>query len=221
MAFSQTVQADSNKETGLRDFAIFAVRVYLKAWITAPSAISAPLNDLQLMTTLLQYSTIHKAISSATAKKFSLHLWYLSQELVALALFDDRVSTKRLLVAALEKENSNKPSKRPEIPLGSFHLCTLDQLATSNSMNFFHIFKLPTDFLSTDPDTWELQESYSLAKCRLEALKVVNDTAERAVALIQEYNKTLTKDEDDLQFLLQVVADYQQRHLTANKTELQ
>jgi len=51
--------------------AIFAVRVYLKPWITAPSAISAPLNDLQLMNTLLQSSAIHRAISSATTKKFS------------------------------------------------------------------------------------------------------------------------------------------------------
>jgi len=51
--------------------AIFAVRVYLKPWITAPSAISAPLNDLQLMNTLLQSTAIHGAISSVTTKKFS------------------------------------------------------------------------------------------------------------------------------------------------------
>jgi len=57
-------------------------------------------------------------------------------------------------------------------------------------------------------------------KRRLATLKVVNDTAERGVALIQEYNKTLTKDERDLQFLLQVVADHRQLYPVANKTDL-
>ena len=57
-------------------------------------------------------------------------------------------------------------------------------------------------------------------KSRLATLKVVNDTAERGVALIQEYNKTLTKDERDLQFLLQVVADHRQLYPVANKTDL-
>jgi len=37
---------------------------------------------------------------------------------------------------------------------------------------------------------------------------------------MQEYNKTLTKDEEDLQFLLQVIADHCQLYSTANKTEL-
>ena len=87
-------------------------------------------------------------------------------------------------------------------------------------MNLFHILKLSAEFLSADPNIWELQESYSLARRRLETLKVVNDIAERAVALIQEYNKSLTKDEEDLQFLLQVIADHRQLYSTANKTEL-
>jgi len=37
---------------------------------------------------------------------------------------------------------------------------------------------------------------------------------------MQEYNKTLIKDEEDLQFLLQVIANHCQLYSTANKTEL-
>ena len=59
-------------------------------------------------------------------------------------------------------------------------------------MNLFHCLNLPTDFLSTDPDTWESEDGYGVAKRRLTTLTVVNDTAERGVALIQEYNRTLT-----------------------------
>jgi len=46
----------------------------------------------------------------------------LSQELVWLALFDERLfsSTERLTVAALEKEETAKPAKQAEIDLSSF-----------------------------------------------------------------------------------------------------
>ena len=89
------------------------------------------------------------------------------------------------MVAALQKEDTDRPPKRPEIPLNSFNSCTLDNLVTNNSMNLFRLLNLPTEFLSTDPDMWEEQESYAVAKHRLATLKVVNDTAERGVALIQ------------------------------------
>jgi hypothetical protein len=220
--FRQQFKLTAREEAALRDLAIFAVRVYVKAWITAPSAICAPFNDLQLINSLLQYSAINQAISTATTKKLSTHLWYLSEELVALSLFDDRVfsSTKRLMVAAMQKKGTDKPSKRREIDLQNIYSCTLDQFATSNSMNLFHCLKLPTEFLSTDPDTWKSLDSYGVAKRRLATLKVVNDTAERGVSLIQDYNRTLTKDEEDLQFLLQVVSDHRQLHPTSKKTEL-
>jgi len=36
-------------------------------------------------------------------------------------------------------------------------------------------------------------------------LRVVNDTAERGVKLFEEYNSLLTNDEEEKQFILQVV----------------
>ena len=52
----------------------------------------------------------------------------MSQELVWLALFDERVfsSTERLMVAALEKEEAAKPAKQAEIDLSSFPSSTLE-----------------------------------------------------------------------------------------------
>ena len=51
-------------------------------------------------------------------------------------------------------------------------------------MNLFHRLNLPTDLLSTDPDMWESEDDYSVAERCLTTLTVVNDTAERRVALI-------------------------------------
>ena len=46
---------------------------------------------------------------------------------------------------------------------------------------------------------------------------MVNDFAERGVALMQAYNLALTKDEDQRQFLLQVVEDHKKRDPDARK----
>jgi hypothetical protein len=40
------------EERSIRDIAIFSVVVYLKAWITAPIAVDAPMNDFTLMANL-------------------------------------------------------------------------------------------------------------------------------------------------------------------------
>ena len=41
-------------------------------------------------------------------------------------------------------------------------------------------------------------------------MKVVNDCAERGIALIEKYNESLTKDEDQKQFLLRFVQRHRQ-----------
>ena len=42
--------------------------------------------------------------------------------------------------------------------------------------------------------------------------RVVNDQAERGVALIEEFSGHLTKDEEQLQFLLQVVQEHRRAY---------
>ncbi|KAK0066935.1 hypothetical protein Bpfe_003670 [Biomphalaria pfeifferi] len=69
---------------GITAVAAFGVLVYLRVWITAPLAINAPLNDFLLMRQLLEYPDVN--ISSVTSKKLGLHLWYISEELVALVV---------------------------------------------------------------------------------------------------------------------------------------
>ena len=49
---------------------------------------------------------------------------------------------------------------------------------------------------------------------------VINDRAERGVALVQDYNKKLTKNEDQLQFLLQVVKEHRRQFPDCTKRNL-
>ena len=71
--------------------------------------------------------------------------------------------------------------------------------------------KISDAFIDADPDTWPVREDYFEAADVVHALSVTNDHAERGVALIQEFNQHLTKDEEQLQFLLQVVSDHRKR----------
>ena len=60
-------------------------------------------------------------------------------------------------------------------------------------------------------------ESYVTAKEIICGLKVVNDIAERGVRLMDEYNKLITNDEEQKQYLLQVVKDYRSSLPNKNK----
>ncbi len=51
-------------------------------------------------------------------------------------------------------------------------------------------------------------------------LRVVNDTAERGVALMQEFNALLTEDEEQTQFAIQVIKEHRKRYPDSKKETL-
>ena len=63
--FKAQFKLNLKEEKGLQHMCIFIVRIYLKAWISAPEASGAPYNDLLLLKSLLEYSSIHSAISKS------------------------------------------------------------------------------------------------------------------------------------------------------------
>lgn len=79
-------------------------------------------------------------------------------------------------------------------------------------MELFKKFDLSSDFLEKDISIWSSDENYIECAEFFKGLKVTNDVAERGVALIEEYNNYLTKDEFQLQYLLQVVREHRQRY---------
>ncbi|KAK2708416.1 hypothetical protein QYM36_014133, partial [Artemia franciscana] len=174
------------EERGLHDVCVFAVRVYLKAWISAPLASGAPYSDLLLLKSLLDSST------------------------------------KRLMVSAMqiEDEQEQEHTKRITIDLDSAKNKNLEHFVTAKSAKLFHIMDLPDGFLTVDPDLWEDRHDYKLASETVRSLKVVNDHAERGVALIQEYSGFITQDESQLQFLLQVVNEHRRVYPDSRKQTL-
>lgn len=76
---------------------------------------------------------------------------------------------------------------------------------------------MSTEFFENDPTTWSKNESYKQCFNIVNKIKVVNDAAERGVKLIGDYNEILTKNENQKQFLLQVVKDYKSRFPNVKK----
>ena len=64
---------------------------YLKPWYTSQCSVSAPQSDLDFLK-LLKSQLSRGEIWEAALSKFLNHLWYLSSDLVLLALYDDNVS---------------------------------------------------------------------------------------------------------------------------------
>ena len=206
------------EEQNLARFVLFIVTLYVPAWYEAPLATRAPAQDLAFYRSLVSYED--KEIGREASKAFGRHLWYISEELVSLALFDESTTLedKRLIVAAFDCEGAEDPPKRislkPDLPVLTRH--TLADFASSNS-RFLLTALGPSDFLDVDPAEWPARQDYQLARRRAESLNVVNDFAERGVALIQSYSAIITKDEEQRQFLLQVVEDHRRRFPEAKR----
>src|SRR6218665_96041 len=103
-----------DKQFGTILINIFSPRLYVKAyWFHCPSGTGAPRNDLDLLHELFLHPD--KDVAKAATTAFDCHLWYLSEHLIAFALFDEKVShgEKRLVVAALRQNvGSEDPLKR-------------------------------------------------------------------------------------------------------------
>lgn len=105
----------SNKDkAALLDVCLFIVTSYVKPWLQCILAVKAPYQDLCFLKAMKNYETIDKSISKAALLKFCQHLWYLTDEVSILALFDDDVDleTKVKMIANLTRENPTTHNKR-------------------------------------------------------------------------------------------------------------
>lgn len=213
------------EEKGLRDICLFTVKVYAKAWFQAPAVVMAPRLDLQFLKDLDSYKTDNAPVSAIALKKFMGHLWYLSDELVAFAFFDDKVSseTKRKMVRAMDVPSDSGDLnllKRTKVDAQLIQVKELEDFVSQGTWRFFDITGLPSKFLDNDVNTWGEDDSYKYAKSAVLGMKVVNDIAERGVALMDEYNKLHTNNEEQKQYLLLVVQQYRKKYPDRKKSTL-
>lgn len=97
----------------------------------------------------------------------------------------------------------------------------IDEFISQGSLKLFSRFNIDDGFLQNDPVSWESSPSFLNGKQIINSLKIVNDTAERAVKLMEEYNSTLTLDEEQKQFILKCVQEHRKIFPDCKKSTLQ
>lgn len=204
--FRDQLELTQDDLRNLRDTCIFIIHVYLKSLYRCTSAISAPNQDLIFIKSVNAFKKINAHTATEVLEKISRHLWYLAPEFVIFALFDGEVShdEKRNMVKNLDRD---KPIVRlinshETKDINSVLYKNLSDFVSKDSMFVFELFNLPSDFLNVDVSLWESNAKFKECYETLSKINVVNDGAERAVRIAIEYNGRITKNEQQLQYLL-------------------
>ena len=221
--FKEQLTLTARELKGLTELALFVALVYGRFWHEAPLACRAPLNDSQMLGLLQTYP--NRIVADAAFSALSRHLWFFSEHLVGLAFFDARVQSdvKKAMVANLQLPKSVSALHRVEASDADFH--HLETFVTQRTNRLFELLSTTgveesRSFLMKDPEEWEADTSYQKLSERVKMLKVVNDSAERGIALIEKYNQCLTKNEEQKQFLLRFVQSHRQQFPSSSKAQL-
>ncbi|GBO41152.1 hypothetical protein AVEN_41116-1 [Araneus ventricosus] len=107
-------QLKLNTKEALLDVYLFIVIIYVKPWLQWILAVKAPYKDLCLLKSLKAYEKVNESISKAASQKFSQDLWYFTDEIAILAIFDDDEDeeTKLKMVANLHRKIFSTHEKR-------------------------------------------------------------------------------------------------------------
>jgi len=178
--------------------------VYIKSWFTSSAVVDAPINDMLLIKRLREYDD--NALKTTGLNMTKRHSWYISPELATLALFSEELTDDvkaRLIATMTSKRGQHLLTSLPD---------SIEELNVSRSL--FQSLAVDDGFLAVPVEMWPDTPSYITAAALVKNLVCINDCAERGVTLIQTFNETITKDEQQKQYLLQVVE--KQRKLFKN-----
>lgn len=224
--FASEFTLTTRELNALRDVCLFIVKFYVKIWFQSTKSLRAPRLDLQFIKDINAYQD--KDTSSIVLKKFRTHSWYLSEEPIAFAFFDDDVSVeeKRKMVKSFNEQS--EPDEETALfrlilsplQLKNINDLNLDDFITENTKNFFTRYNISIDFFEIDPSEWHLHDEYKRAQSMLKTIQVTNDHAERAINLIKNFNRSMTKDEQEEQYILQIVSKHQKEDKGINKPSL-
>ena len=133
------------------------------------------------------------------------------EHLVGLAFFNDRVdaAVKKEMVKNLQHLPKPKAPKRLEGERFN-HQSPLDTFVTQCTAELFDVLvkdeqERATSFVVKELPDWSTDLTYLEMQEKACQMKAVNDCAERGIALVEEYNSSLTKDEVQKQFLHRLV----------------
>ena len=208
----------------------FILIFYVRSWFRSPLSTAAAQTDLAFMANMVRYRKVTKPrYILAVLQSCNRHLWYLTPQLIILALADPHLSDfeKEKMATKLHSlERVELSGGKPEFPFVDWsgeEIVTPDMssFVTSASWVIFDLLGLSgsQDWLTIPAKLWVNFTEFKKLKEFAENIAVSNDIAERGVALISTYINTV-ESEEQRQALLQVVEQHRELVTGSNKSHL-
>ena len=213
------------EQTSIRRLASFVGLFYAKGFLEASLNTSAPRNDLKFMCDVSLYGEYDQPVSDACMDSCRRHVWYLTPQLVVLALADDGLPpNERESIAKKLFETHRTGQFLPGKPVFPTVNCDSDELEdyiTGDSWMIFDLIGLTEEqeWMLKPADLWGNFTDFIKFSEVIKSLRVVNDLAERGIKLILDFIH-MSHDEDQRQALLQVVEDHRKTFKDFNKNTL-
>ena len=192
------IEFDDEYKASLSRFVKFSSLVYVPYFMLSSIGADAPFNDLELFKLLNKYKGIDSEVAEIAIAAMKRHLFYLTQENVVLVLFSNRLDDDQKSRIASRMLTYPKPDKfkaeKPKPPAQIDQTTSLESLVGERSWTLFHVLNIQTSWLEEDPSRWSEDDNFCEARDWVRTAKVVNDSCERAIKMIQDFCNTMTSD---------------------------
>lgn len=210
--FRNQLDWDSQERERIKEnlsrFCLFLTLIYVRYWNRSSILFDAGINDLNFLKDLEQYAILDGSVSQVAIDGLSRHLYYLSEELIVLCLFSDKISSseKNHIAARLLQIPHQLPNRNLRLNHVKFNeyddiddwgIMQLVDFVGDRSLHLFQILDIPMHFLSINASQWTVNAEYLSAKDKIEAALVcVNDATERVISTCKsKYKKQRFKND--------------------------
>ena len=155
------------------------------------------------------------------------HTWWLNQEYIPFTLFSNLISDvqkrniadKLLEIPQIQTYSIECPNPVPLKPNYREGMqYELPDFVGNGSLFLFDVIGFSKEWLTEPVAQWESFDFFLEMKEFAKTVKITNDTAEHGVKFISDYAQTITKNESQRQYLLQLVQEHRKLNLGQSKT---
>ena len=211
---SKQVTILSKKEKGQVSVMAEFVGLFHTLWfLKCPMTSSAPFLQLQSIMQMKRYRKHRPAISDLVLNSMKNHLWHITEQSVITALADENLSADQRKSLALALYNTPRADKfQPEQPKFpdvfdekhypnklwlSGQVPQLQDFVGPRSWLIFNKLQLgqvDCEWLQLEPTSWSLMSGYQRFRKFVTETTIVNDPAERGVALAADFRSSFQQE---------------------------
>lgn len=228
---SEQFEMTDEERRGVKEMSTFIALFHSATFLKSRLSSISPALDLNYWSMMHLYKEENPAAAKVAIDSVLKHLWYLTEEVVFLSIFDrqlDPVLRKGIVVKLLSfpRPKTFSPGNPKFISLKFDSIITYpDQLLNfvgSRSWLLFVSLKLTEenfDWMHTEVENWEKISGYKKNGGIVRSFEVVNDCAERAVKLISDFKDVVVNFKEQ-EYLFQVIEDHRNLFRSFNKSSL-